>query len=116
MLQLYLEHVRVKLDQEVMQQVQWELFYFEFTKTEDFDRTKRGYPVLVQYCDVKEDFKSNRKRSKTDQGSSLGFQKFQSLEVPSWNSSERLLKNTPKNHISCEVHDRFHECLDKWFH
>ena len=54
--------MRVKLDQEVMQQVQWELFYFEFTKTEDFDRTKRGYPVLVQYCDVKEDFKSNDNR------------------------------------------------------
>ena len=68
-----------------MQQVQWELFYFEFTKTEDFDRTKRGYLVLVQYCDVKEDFKSNENRpiweSKTDQGSSLEFQKFQSLEL-----------------------------------
>ena len=48
--------MRVKLDQEVMQQVQWELFYFEFTETEDFDRTKRGYLVLVQYCDVKKDF------------------------------------------------------------
>ena len=32
------------------------LFYFKRrvdTKTEDFDRTKRGYPRLVQYYDVK---------------------------------------------------------------
>ena len=70
------------MGQQVMQQVQWELFYLEFIKTEDFDRTKRGYLVLVQYCDVKEDFKSNenRKRSTTDHGSSLEFQKFRSFQ------------------------------------
>ena len=72
-----------------MQQVQWELFYLEFIKTEDFDRTKRGYLVLVQYCDVKEDFKSNenRTRSKTDHGSSLGFRNSEA-----WTYSERLLE------------------------
>ena len=45
-----------------MQQVQWKLFYFEFTKTEDFDRTKGGYLVLVQYCDVNEHFNPNQNR------------------------------------------------------
>ena len=92
--------MRVQLGQEVMQQMQLELFHLEFIKTEDFDRTKRGYLVLVQYCDVKEDFKSNenRKRSTTDQGCSLGFQKFQCL-ILYWAPSRTILRI----HVKCMI-------------
>ena len=47
------------MDQEVMQQVYHRavyIFYIVSTKTEDFDRTKRSYPMLVQYSDVTKDF------------------------------------------------------------